>query len=115
MSIILCLGTFLAVLLFILMIVIVWLVAKPDEGSLTSKEALNEIKNSSHLTDKIFTFLVYLTRFTWRGLLGLISTMGLAAFSCLGSICAADVIEVLKVIRLILQEFYSFLEKVTGP
>ena len=114
MSIALCIGAFLAVLFFLLVIVVVWLISKPDEGSLTAREALREIKASSYFVDKLFSYLVYLTRFFWRGLLGLISAMALAAFACLGSICSPNGIEALKIILLILLKLFAFLEKISA-
>lgn len=110
----LCVSAFVAILIFVLALIIVWLVAKPDPGSLTAKEALEEIRKSADLTNKIFSYLVYLTRFLWKGLLGLIITISVAAFTCLGAICSDDTVEVLKVVRLILQDIFAFLERLLG-
>jgi hypothetical protein len=107
----LCLYVFLAVLVFNLLIITIWLAARPDPGFLPAKDALEEIKKSGHLADKIFAFLVYLTRFIGQGLFGLVLLMSAAAFSCLASICAADTVEVLKVIRLMLQDLFAFLDR----
>jgi hypothetical protein len=110
----LCISAVLAVLLFNIIAIIVWLRARPDSESLTAREALNEIRNSNDLADKMFSYLVYLTRFFWKGFLGLIVAVSAAALSCVGAICAPDTVELLKIIRLILQDFYSFFERVVA-
>lgn len=108
----LCVYAFLAVLIFALVVIIVWIKAKPDAGSLTAIDTLEEIRNSPHLGDKVFAFLLYLTRFVSKGLFGFVLAMSLAAFTCLGAICVGDSVEELKVVRLILQDLYSFLARI---
>jgi len=97
---------------FDLLVIVVWLVAKPDRGYLTAREALDEIKQAANLADKCFAFLVYLSRFIGKGLLAFVLALSVAAFACLGSICLGDSTEMLKVIRLMLQDLYAFLERI---
>jgi hypothetical protein len=107
-----CILAFLAVLLFDLLVIVVWLVAKPDRDYLTAKEALDEIKQSNHFADKCFALLVYLSRFIGKGLLAFVLALSLGAFGCLGSICLGDSAGLLQNIRLILQDFYAFIERI---
>jgi len=54
-----CILAFLAVLVFDLLVIVVWLVAKPDRGYLTAREALDEIKQAANLADKFCFFGVF--------------------------------------------------------
>jgi len=111
----LCIAAFLAVLVFILSIVVIWLVAKPDAGSyLTAKETLEELSKETRLAMKIFIVLLYLTRFLGKGLLGVVLALSVAAFACLGAICESGPVESLKVVRDMLRDLYVFVEHLVG-
>ncbi|MGH9969612.1 MAG: hypothetical protein ACREBG_17710 [Pyrinomonadaceae bacterium] len=106
-----CIAAFLAVLGFILAIIVIWLVAKPDAGSyLTAKETLEEFRKEPRLAIKVFIILLYLPRFLGKGLLGAVLALSVAAFACLSAICESGTVESLRVVRDMLRDLYTFVE-----
>src|SRR5258705_13188156 len=110
-----CIIAFLFVLVFVLAIIVVWLVAKPDSGSsLSAKETLEELRKETRLLGKGLILLLYLPRFVGKGLLAFVLALSTAAFTCLAAICESGAVEWLKVVRDMLKDFYTFLEHLIG-
>jgi hypothetical protein len=104
-----CLGGFLACCVFVLLLVLLWR-SQPDAAPRPT-EALRLFRDCTDWKERVFVLFLCSPILLRAGLASMLLGLGSAAFTALGAICGAFDAQSLHVIRLILRDFWQFVER----